>query len=89
MNIPVKASRQFEETYTSRTEGLRAAPRDAALRLRANLLLALHPRLGCCSMLSLLPREVFGLLFEQVAPLPPCQVYVTVDYKDFADMMAR
>ena len=76
LEMPTKTRIAFNHTYTSPGGGLEAAPRDAARHLRGTLLLALHPRVGRESLLSLLPVEVFALLLAQAAPLPPCKVHV-------------
>lgn len=56
---------------------LTEAAREGARALRALLLLGLHPRVGRCSLLSLLPLEVLQQVLDLAAPLQPCVVQVS------------
>ena len=55
---------------------LRAAAAAAPLAARRHLLLALHPRVGRCSVLQLLPLALVREVMELVAPLAPCSIEV-------------
>lgn len=56
---------------------LREAAEAAPLAVRRQLLLALHPRAGRCSLLQLLPLGVLRDVLDLAAPLQPCMVQVT------------
>ncbi|EFN57243.1 expressed protein [Chlorella variabilis] len=55
---------------------LQAAAAAAAAAVRAQVLLGLHPRLGRCSLLQLLPLAVVREVLDLAAPLQPCAVHI-------------
>ena len=55
---------------------LRSAERAAPLACRQHLLLALHPRVGRCSVLQLLPLQLLREVMQLAAPLEPCRIQV-------------
>lgn len=57
---------------------LAAAAAAAPVALRRQVLLALHPRAGRCSLLQLLPLAVLREVLDRAAPLQPCSI--TLDW---------
>lgn len=56
---------------------LQEAAQGAPRAVRQQLLLALHPRAGRCSLLQLLPLGVLREVLDLAAPLQPCTVQIT------------
>ena len=53
---------------------LEAAAAAAPVAVREQVLLALHPRAGRCSLLQLLPLQVVREVLDLAAPLAPCAI---------------
>ena len=53
---------------------LQAAAAAAPVAVRSQVLLALHPRAGRCSLLQLLPLQVVREVLDLAAPLGPCTI---------------
>jgi hypothetical protein len=53
---------------------LQAAAAAAPVAVRSQVLLALHPRAGRCSLLQLLPLQVVREVLDMAAPLGPCAI---------------
>ncbi|KAI3434869.1 hypothetical protein D9Q98_002923 [Chlorella vulgaris] len=56
---------------------LAAAAAAAPAAVRSQVLLALHPRVGRCSLLQLLPLAVVREVLDLAAPLQPCELHLT------------
>ena len=59
---------------------LDAALAGAPRAVRQQVLLALHPRAGRCSLLQLLPLAVLQKILDLAAPLKPCAIYPAYRY---------
>lgn len=55
---------------------LQAAAAAAPVAVRSQVLLALHPRAGRCSLLQLLPLQVVREVLDLAAPLGPCAIHL-------------
>lgn len=55
---------------------LQAAAAAAPVTVRSQVLLALHPRAGRCSLLQLLPLQVVREVLDLAAPLEPCAIHL-------------
>ncbi len=55
---------------------LQAAAAAAPVAVRSQVLLALHPRVGRCSLLQLLPLQVVREVLDLAAPLEPCAIHM-------------